>query len=68
MLITCCHNCENRHTKCHSHCEKYHTQKILKILVEAQEDKNKRINNGIANQKRTKSDKAIAINYRNRRK
>jgi hypothetical protein len=67
MYITCCHGCESRHTLCHAHCEAYNTQKILKILVEAQEDKKKRISHGISNQKRTLVDKAIAIKHRKRR-
>jgi hypothetical protein len=47
MTITCCHNCENRHEKCHGHCEEYLTQKILKIMVEAETIKDREIRNGI---------------------
>jgi len=42
MKIECCHHCESRHEKCHGHCETYLTQKILKILVEANEQKERR--------------------------
>ena len=68
MFITCCYNCEDKQAKCHSHCETYHTQKILKILVEAQEQKEKNISHSIANQKLRQIDKAMHINYRARRK
>jgi hypothetical protein len=47
MKITCCNNCENRHEKCHGHCEEYLTQKILKIMVEAETIKDRDIRNGI---------------------
>jgi hypothetical protein len=68
MLINCCYHCEDRHYKCHAHCETYITQKMLKIMVEAQSEKNKKINIGIQNQKIMQAEKVMHRNYQKRRK
>ena len=68
MTITCCHNCENRHEKCHGHCEDYLTQKILKIMVEAQEVKDREIRNGIYNERQRVVSKILHQNHLKRRK
>ena len=68
MYITCCHDCVDRHEKCHSHCETYITNKILKILVEAQDDKKRRIENGIINQKQRLVSKVMHDRHLRRRK
>ena len=68
MKITCCHHCEDRHLKCHAHCETYITQKILKIIVEAQSEKKKKVNNGINNQKTMQAEKVMHRNHQKRRK
>ena len=68
MYINCCHHCVDRHEKCHAHCETYLTNKILKILVEAQEDKARKIGNSIINQKQRQVYKAMHDNYIRRRK
>jgi hypothetical protein len=68
MTITCCHNCENRHEKCHAHCEEYITQKILKIMVEAQEIKEREIRAGLQNEKERRIAKQQHINRIRRRR
>ncbi len=62
MKIECCHGCEERHIKCHAHCETYQTQKILKILVEAEERKERKLRGEIKNQ----TDRRIAKVKRNK--
>ena len=68
MTITCCHNCENRHEKCHGHCEEYLTQKILKIMVEAEDDKKRKIGNGIYCEKQRMVNKIMHDNHIRRKK
>ena len=68
MKITCCYQCENRHEKCHAHCEDYLTQKILKIMVEAEEMKKREIQTGIQNQKDRQAAKIQHLNHIRRRK
>ena len=68
MNIACCYQCENRHEKCHAHCEEYHTQKILKIMVESVGDKKRKVENGIINQISRGANKARHNNYLRRRK
>jgi hypothetical protein len=68
MYITCCRDCEDRHEKCHAHCETYLTNKILKILVEAQEEKKRRTAHGIINQKQIRVSKVMHDNHLRRRK
>lgn len=68
MKIECCHHCENRHEKCHGHCETYLTQKILKILVEASSEKKRRTNESISIQRDRALTKAIHDRHLRRRK
>lgn len=68
MNITCCHHCMGRHEKCHAHCEEYLTQKILKILVDANEEKEKRISDGIKIQKEIQIAKTQHLKHIRRRK
>ena len=68
MTITCCHNCENRHEKCHAHCDDYLTQKILKIMVEAQEKKKREMENGIYFERQRRINKILHENHLKRRK
>ena len=51
MKIECCHHCEDRHEKCHAHCETYLTQKILKIVADAPAEKRRRTYESINAQK-----------------
>ena len=50
MKIECCHECESRNPYCHAHCETYLTQKILKIMVEAQGREDRRVRSEVKNQ------------------
>ena len=68
MKITCCHHCEDRHEKCHAHCEEYLTQKILKIVGEASLEKWKRENAGIQEQRERVVTQALHRNHLRRRK
>lgn len=68
MKIECCHNCENRHEKCHAHCEEYLTQKILKIAVEAITEKENRVNRSMENQKIRQIARMRHINHIRRQK
>ena len=68
MNITCCYHCDNRHAKCHAHCEEYLTQKILKIMVEAEQVKKQKIKTGIQNQKDRQAAKIQHLNHIRRRK
>ena len=63
MNIDCCYHCEDRHETCHSHCERYHTQKIWKIVFDAQADKARRTNNSIADSRNRTISSAIHKNY-----
>ena len=68
MKIECCHHCVDKHLKCHAHCETYHTQKILKILVEAQEHKERRTRNEVINQADRRIAKVMHEKHLRRRK
>lgn len=68
MYITCCHNCEDRQAKCHAHCETYHMQKILKILVEAEKLKERKMRNDVKNQVDRQIAKVMRRNHLQRRK
>lgn len=68
MYITCCHKCDGRHTKCHAHCETYLTQKILKIMVEADRKKKQQTSDSIKIQKERMVAKANHRNHLWRRK
>ena len=68
MNIDCCHHCEKRHEKCHSHCEEYLTQKILKIMVEAQVVKNQKVRTGLQNEKERLIGKIMHDKHLRRRK
>ena len=68
MKIECCHHCESRHEKCHGHCETYLTQKILKIMVEANEQKERRTAESVKAQKDRMIIKTMHDNHLRRRK
>jgi hypothetical protein len=63
MNIDCCYHCEDRHEKCHSHCDRYHTQKIWKIVFDAQADKERRTNSGIEESKRRAISNVVHRNH-----
>ena len=68
MNIVCCYGCENRHEKCHSHCEEYITQKMLKIIVEAREKKDNEIQHGLKREKERRIAKIEHMRHLRRQK
>lgn len=68
MKIECCHNCEDRHYKCHSTCERYNAQKIVKIIFEAEDRKQSKVHNDIKNQREIRIAKVMHDKHLRRRK
>jgi hypothetical protein len=68
MKIECCHHCEERHEKCHAHCEKYLTLKILKIVADAPAEKRRRTAEGLNAQRDRTLDKIMHDKHLRRRR